>query len=91
MLSGGLELDIVADTESAQSLLIEMKKTQEKMGIKTIKNFWEKVLCFSRLHPDREVFAAFFSAGGFTSEAQAFCEEKEIGVSTQLFIDLSNL
>jgi hypothetical protein len=86
-----LELDIVANTESGQSLLIEMKKTQEKMGIKTIKNFWEKVLCFSRLHPDREVFASFFSAGGFTSEAQAFCEEKEIGVSTQLFIDLSNL
>ena len=83
-----LEFDVVAETESGQSLLVEMRKTQEKMGIKTVKFFWEKVLCFSRLHPNQEVFAAFFSAGSFTPEAQRFCEKQRIGTSTELSIEI---
>ena len=86
-----LELDLLADTNSGQSLLVEMKKTQDKTGIKIVKEFWEKVLCFRRLHPDREVFAAFFSAGNFISEAQTFCEEQRIGTSTKLSIELVNI
>ena len=86
-----LELDLLVHTESGQSLLIEMKKRQEKTGIKTVQLFWEKVLCFNRLHPDQEVFTAFFSAGGFRPETLSFCEKQGIGTATKLSIELSNI
>ena len=85
-----LELDVIAES-GRQSLIIEMKKTQDKIGPNTIQYFWDKVQCFKRLHPDRETFAAIFSAGGFTSKAQDFCDVHQIGTSTRLTVDIAHV
>jgi hypothetical protein len=79
------ELDVVAEAESGQTLLVELKMTKEKIGIKPIRTFLDKAHCYARLHPDREVLTAFFSAGGFTPEAEELCEKQTIGTATEFF------
>ncbi len=79
------ELDVVADAESGQTLLVELKKTKEKIGVKPIQAFLEKARCYARLHPERKVLTAFFSAGGFTPEAKKFCDKQMIGTATEFF------
>lgn len=69
-------------------LLVEMKKMQEKIGIKETRIFWEKVLSYRRLFPKQKVYSAFFSAGGFTSKAKSFCLENGIGIATELHIQI---
>ncbi len=66
-------------------LLVELKKTKEKIGVKPIQTFLDKARCYARLHPERQIMTAFFSASGFTPEAKDFCDKQTIGTATEFF------
>ncbi|MEZ4863448.1 MAG: hypothetical protein R3C14_19170 [Caldilineaceae bacterium] len=78
------ELDIVAETDDARVLLVEVKKQQRKSGVEDVTAFQEKVVLYQEGHPDKVVLAGFLSLGGFTEDALALCREQEIGWSTEL-------
>jgi hypothetical protein len=73
------ELDIVAPSQEGHVVLVEVKKTKEKMGMAVVKEFWEKVQVYQRGHPEEILLPAFLSLGGFTPEALEFCETQKIG------------
>jgi hypothetical protein len=75
----GLEVDIVAHSSCGRVILVEVKKTQQKIGLAVLEEFWEKVQAYQHSHPEQQVLPAFFSSGGFTQEALAFCEAQGIG------------
>jgi hypothetical protein len=78
------ELDVVAPSQEGRVLLIEVKKTQEKMGVAVMKEFWEKVQVYQRGHPEEVILPAFLSLGGFTEEALQYCRETGIGWASQI-------
>jgi len=79
-----LELDIVAESNDKQVLLVEVKKRQVKSGVTEVEDFAEKVTVYQELHPEEMVLAGFLSVGGFTDEARVLCEQLSIGWSEEL-------
>jgi hypothetical protein len=59
-------------------LLVEVKKMQVKTGVPLVETFAEKVAVYQQQFPTKTVFAGFLSLGGFTEEAQAFCQARGI-------------
>lgn len=86
-----LELDVVAQSDSDQTLLIEVKKTKEKIGPNVVTDFKEKVKVYQEIFQGRTVIPAFFSAGGFTDDAKKICDDEEIGTMTELTFFLEDL
>ncbi len=79
-----LEIDLIADSDHNQRLLVEVKNTQAKIGIKKVEDFWEKAQRFAQINEGGIVIPAFLSLGGFTAEAETFCQNQGIGLSTEL-------
>jgi len=79
-----MELDIVAESSCDRIILVEVKKTQTKMGLNKIEDFQEKVDVYKTTFPDAIVLAAYLSLGGFTDEAGDFCLKHGIGVADKI-------
>ncbi len=81
-----MEIDIVAESSCGRVVLVEVKKTRAKTGLKMVEYFQEKVLVYQENYSDKTVLPAFLSLGGFT-EAQAlpFCEAQ--GIATAVIIE----
>jgi hypothetical protein len=84
MLASAFRLDIVAESSGGRVVLVEVKKTQIKMGLNKVEDFQEKVEVYNNLFPDAIVLAAYLSLGGFTEEAGDFCLEYGIGVADKI-------
>ncbi len=65
-------------------LAVEMKKTKEPAGLPMVGDFLEKTRTFAWPRPDNIVLPSFFSVGGFTDEAMAFCREHDIIVARRI-------
>ena len=79
-----MEIDIVAESSCGRVVLVEVKKTQEKMGLSQIEDFQEKVAVYGTLFPEKIVLPAYLSLGGFTQEAQRGCVEHGIGTAERI-------
>jgi hypothetical protein len=79
-----MELDIVAESSCGTVVLVEVKKTQTKMGLNKMEDFQEKVDVYKTTFPDAIVLAAYLSLGGFTQEAGDFCLEYGIGMADKI-------
>jgi hypothetical protein len=79
-----MELDIVAESSCGRVVLVEVKKTQSKMGLNKVEDFQEKVDVYKTTFPEAIVLAAYLSLGGFTDEASDFCLKHEIAVADKI-------
>ncbi|QTA81430.1 p-loop domain-containing protein [Desulfonema limicola] len=79
-----MEIDVRADSECGRVVLVEVKKTEKKTGIKTLRLFMEKTKVFQKIFPGKKVLPAFLSIGGFTKEAMTFCLENGIGTAEKI-------
>ena len=80
-----MEIDIVATSSCGRVVLVEVKKTQAKTGLKKVEDFQEKVLVYQENHPDKLVLPAFLSLGGFTEqEALPFCQAQGIATAVRI-------
>jgi hypothetical protein len=81
----GMEIDIVAESKCGRAVLVEVKKTQTKMGLKAVSAFQEKVDIYQQLFSISLILPAFLSLGGFTEEALQFCQT--LGIATACRIE----
>ncbi len=74
-----MEIDVMAESECGRVVLVEVKKTKTKIGLKIIQSFEEKLAVYGQLFPEKKILPAFFSVGGFTPEALDYCKQQGIG------------
>jgi hypothetical protein len=74
-----MEIDVMAESECGRVVLVEVKKTKTKIGLKVIQSFEEKLAVYGKLFPEKKILPAFFSVGGFTQEALDYCKQQGIG------------
>ncbi|MCP4105986.1 MAG: restriction endonuclease [Desulfobacteraceae bacterium] len=79
-----MEIDVLADSDCGRTVLVEVKKTKEKIGIRAVREFHEKTAAYSRRFPKKMILPAFLSVGGFTGGAAKFCRENNIGTAEQI-------
>ena len=79
-----MEIDIVAESDCGQVILVEVRKKQVKTSIKDVTDFREKVEAYKQLFPDKIILPAFLSLGDFTKEAKQFCEVQKIGMAVSI-------
>lgn len=79
-----MEIDIVTESSCGTVVLVEVKKTQTKMGLNKVEDFQEKVEVYKTHFPDAIVLAAYLSLGGFTEEAGDYCLEHRIGMADKI-------
>jgi hypothetical protein len=79
-----LEIDIVAESSCGRIILVEVKKRQQKSTPEMIDDFQEKVEAYQQQFPEALILPAFLSLGGFTKEAESFCEMKGIGMAERI-------
>ena len=79
-----MEIDIVAQSKCARAVLVEVKKTQDKIGLNMVEDFQEKVEVYEKHFPEKTILSAYLSLGGFTAEAAQFCETHNIATATEI-------
>lgn len=85
-----MEIDVKAEAgKNAEEdkpivLLVEVKKTKTAIGIAIIENFKEKTNTYAQLHPNQTILSAVLALGGFTKEAQHYCQTQRIGTATEI-------
>lgn len=79
-----METDVTAESDCGRILMVEVKNTKESAKLSFVEDFKEKISVYADLHPERQIIPAYFSAAGFSKEAQSFCEEKGIAFATEL-------
>ncbi|MCP4104220.1 MAG: hypothetical protein GY749_01570, partial [Desulfobacteraceae bacterium] len=79
-----MEIDVLAESECGRTVLAEVKKTKEKIGLRAVREFHEKTAAYLQRFPGKKILPAFLSVGGFTKGAAKFCKEKDIGVAEQI-------
>ncbi len=79
-----LEIDVIARSECGRTLLVEVKKTDKRTGVGAVRNFVEKAAAFGKAFPGEKVLPAFFSRGGFTSQAMVLCKKNGIGTAEKV-------
>jgi len=77
-----IEIDVHAKSSDGRVVLVEVKKTQDPMGIRAVEEFQEKIEAYERT--DVTVLPAFLSLGGFTGPAAKFCQEKGIATAERI-------
>ncbi len=80
----GQEIDVLAQADDGRVLLVEVRKRQEKMGLTAVTDFWDKTNAYAQQFPNQTVLPAFLALGGFTPEAQHFCNQQGIGMAEQI-------
>ncbi len=79
-----MEIDVLAESDCGRTVLVEVKNTKDKTGVKVVRNFQEKTEAFAKRFPKKKVLPAFLSVGGFTRGAGQFCKEKSIGMAEKI-------
>jgi hypothetical protein len=77
-----IEIDVHAKSSDGRVVLVEVKKTQDKIGSREVEKFQEKIEAYERTGVT--VLPAFLSLGGFTGPAADFCKEKGIATATRI-------
>ncbi|MDM8563527.1 hypothetical protein QUF54_09255, partial [Candidatus Marithioploca araucensis] len=80
----GMEIDVVAESKCGRFVLVEVRKTQTKMGLKTVSDFHEKVEIYGQVFSISLILPAFLSLGGFTEEALQFCQTQGIATACRI-------
>jgi len=80
----GMEIDVVAESSCGRIVLVEVKKTQNKMGLSTLEDFQEKIKVYSQLFVNQKMLPAFLSLGGLTDEALQFCQAQGIATAYRI-------
>jgi len=80
----GMEIDVVAESSCGRVVLVEVKKTQTKIGLAILEDFQEKVDVYGKLFADKKILPAFLSLGGLTKEAREFCQVQGIGTAERI-------
>ncbi len=78
------EIDVRANSACERTVLVEVKKTDKRTGIGTVRQFYQKAEAFNQRFPEKIVLSAFLSVGGFTRDALLFCQENDIGTATKI-------
>jgi len=76
-----MEFDVMAESECGRVVLVEVKKTKSKIGLKVIESFQKKLAVYGQLFPEKKILPAFLSVGGFTQEALDYCQQQGIGTA----------
>ena len=76
-----MEIDVIAASKCGRVVIVEVKKTKEKIGVKVVQDFQEKVDVYVRQFSDKITLPAFLSTGGFTEDALTFCRDNHIGTA----------
>ena len=86
-----IEIDLHAKSSDRRVVLVEVKKTQDKMGIRAVEEFQEKacpeergIEAYQNSETNITVLPAFLSLGGFTGPAAEFCKEKGIALASRI-------
>jgi DNA-binding Lrp family transcriptional regulator len=79
-----MEIDIVAESACLRVVLVEVKKTQTPISLKSVEDFQEKVEIYQSQFPSALVLPAYFSRGGFVDSAYHFCIEHGIGMAQEI-------
>ncbi len=79
-----MEIDVLAESDCGRTVLTEVKKTKERIGLRTVRDFHEKTGAYSKRFPDRKILPAFLSVGGFTRGAAKLCREQGIGTAERI-------
>jgi len=79
-----MEIDVRADSVCGRTVLVEVKKTEQKIGIAQTRLFKEKTDTFAKRIPKIKILSAFLSVGGFTGPAMRFCQEHGIGTAERI-------
>ncbi len=78
------EIDVLAVCDDGREILVEVKKTRDKIGLTEVKEFAEKATAYQQSYPAKRLRLAYLSLGGFTTEATQFCEAQGIGLAEQI-------
>ncbi len=78
------EFDVVARSSCGRVVVVEVRKTQNKMDIQQVTDFHDKITAYREQFPEQVVLAAFLSLGGFTAEARSFCQAHGIGMAERI-------
>ena len=65
-------------------VLVEVRKTQTKMGLKAVSEFQEKVEIYRQILSIYLILPAFLSLGGFIEEAVQFCQTQGIATACRI-------
>ncbi len=76
-----MEIDVQAISSCGRVVLVEVKKTEAKTGLRLVEDFQEKVVVYAQQFPEKIMLPAFLSLGGFTDEALRFCRAEGIGTA----------
>ncbi len=76
-----MEIDVIAESDCGRTVVVEIKKTKEKTGLRAVRDFQEKIAAYSKCFPDKRAVPAFLSVGGFTRGALQFCKENGVGTA----------
>ena len=79
-----MEIDVLAESDCGRVVLVEVKKNKEKIGIRSVMDFYEKYSMYGALFTEKIILPAFLSTGGFTDEAAAFCTTNNIGMADHI-------
>ena len=80
------EIDIIAKADDGRVLMVEVRKRQEKTGIKAVRGLRNNAVDYAQQH-DVVVLPAFLSWGSFTEQAKAFCVKQGIGMAEEINYD----
>lgn len=78
------EIDVLAQSNDGRLVVVEVRKRQEKSSRQDVEDFRDKCLAYQHKIGEQTLLSAFLSLGGFTSEAQTFCEQNGIATATQI-------
>jgi hypothetical protein len=82
-----MEIDVLAESDCGRVLTAEVKKTQTPVGLQAVQDFLEKTRVYAECFPEKQILPVFFSAGGFTKEAEQFCKAEGIGIASEIRLD----
>ncbi len=83
------EFDVLAVCADGREILVEVKKTKEKIGLAEVKEFATKATAYQQIYPAKQLLLAYLSLGGFTDEARQFCEAQAIGLAEQIAYEVT--
>jgi len=79
-----MEIDIVAHSSCGRDILVEVKKTQEKIGLNIVEDFQEKVEVYRTQFPEQIILPACLFLGGLRTDTLSFCETHGIAIATEI-------
>jgi hypothetical protein len=80
----GQEFDVIAQSSDSRVVVVEVRKRQEKSTLKDVEDFRDKCTVYAAKVAGQVIVPAFLALGGFTSDAQAFCQNAGIATAEEI-------